>query len=823
MPKLMFEQNAISVTKVGKIFTEHPDIALDFKPTKQEVKTAYMNVLLRVIKTLNKPPKSLSETRLNKASSELSELMDVGFKLDWLKSKLEEVSLERKKPDVDGYQLSDDDNESRAQQVEERVKDLELKLDEVSFGRKLSDDDNESRAQQVEERVKNLELKLDEISLGRKKGDDTNESRAQQVEERVEDLELKLDEVSFERKLTDDDNESRAQQVEERVKNLELKLDEVSLGRKKADDTNEFRAKQVEKRVKNLELMELELNKCWKPKLDELEGKKTDDAIIFEQIEDRVMGIEFKLDSLNTKLEEISKETEKADDADGSLVQQLEESVKNIELMVSHLKDELDKKKNIASDDGFLLGKVWIDMSNRKPSFRFEIDNFSEKKANAISSNTFKSGGCEWFLAVYPKGDRLADGHLSLYLQVANDTTLQPGWKRSINFYVVLLNQSGKELYKTGLGQSSFCAENPAWGYRKTLPLSKFQEEGFLEKDKLIIEVYINGGEVEDVSNKKKTVDINGFQVFASQVTKVGKIFTEHPDIAKDFKPTKQEVKTAYMNVLLRVIKTLNKPPKSLSETRLNKASSELSELMNVGFKLDWLKLKLDEVTLERKKSDADGSKVQQLEERVKHLELKLDEVNESRTQQVEERVKKLELKLQQASFSKSLSDDANEYRAQQVEERVTNLEMMEVGLKLDSLNTKLDEVSLERKKTDDTNESRAQQVEKRVKNLTLMELRLNTMLGNLEREKSYDTSVFDSRIQQMEKHVMGLGLKLESLITKLEDISQEKKKADDADGSLVQKHEESLKNIELMVSHLKVEVDKKKNMASDDGFLLVD
>ncbi|CAF1802406.1 unnamed protein product, partial [Brassica napus] len=266
-----FQVFASQVTKVGKIFTEHQDIALDFKPTKQEVKTAYMNVLLRVIKTLNKPPKSLSETRLNKASSELSELMDVGFKLDWLKSKLEEVSLERKKPDVDGSQLSDDDNEFRAQQVEERVKHIELKLDEVSLGRKLSDDDNESRAQQVEERVKDLELKLDEVSFGRKKADDTNESRAQQVEERVKNLELKLDEVSLGRKLSDDDNESRAQQVEERVKDLELKLDEVSLGRKKADDTNEFRAKQVEKRVKNLELMELELNMCWKPKLDELE------------------------------------------------------------------------------------------------------------------------------------------------------------------------------------------------------------------------------------------------------------------------------------------------------------------------------------------------------------------------------------------------------------------------------------------------------------------------------------------------------------------------------------------------------------------------
>ncbi|KAL0861885.1 hypothetical protein Bca101_041003 [Brassica carinata] len=442
-------------------------------------------------------------------------------------------------------------------------------------------------------------------------------------------------------------------------------------------------------------------------------------------------------------------------------------------------------------------------MSNQKPSFRYEIDNFSEKKAYVIYSDTFKSGGCEWYLAIYPKGDRLADGHLSLYLDVANSTTLQTGWKKRVNVL--------------------FSAEKRGWGYRNLLPLSKFQEKEFLEKDKLIIEVYINGGEVEDVSNKKKkTVDINGFQVFASQVTKVGKIFTEHPDIAKDFKPTKQEVKTAYMNVLLRVIKTLHKPPKSLSETRLSKASSELNELIDVGFKLDWLKSKLEEVTLERKKTDADGSRVQQLEELVKNLALKFDEVTigrkiwdddkESRAQKVEERVKNLELKLDAVSFKKSLSDEANEYRAQQVEERVKDLEILDVGFELASLNIKLDD--LERKKTDD----------QRVKNLARMELRLTTMLCDLERKKTYDTSVFDSRIKQIEEHVMGLRFKLESLITKLGEISNEKKKADDADGSLVQQLEESVKNIELMVSHLKVEVDKKKNKSSaDDGFLLVD
>ncbi|KAL0861886.1 hypothetical protein Bca101_041004 [Brassica carinata] len=313
-------------------------------------------------------------------------------------------------------------------------------------------------------------------------------------------------------------------------------------------------------------------------------------------------------------------------------------------------------------------------MWNQKPSFRFEIDNFSEKKA-AISSKTFVSGGCEWYVHIYPKGFSPYEGHLSLFLCVENSTTLRTGWKRMVG------------------ASSLFCASNPAWGLNRTLPVSKFQEKGFLENDRLIIEVYIKvieafDGEGGDVSNnKKKTVDINGSQVFASQ---------------------------------------------------------------------------LDEVTSGRKIWGVD-----------------------------------------------------NKYRAQQVEERerVTNLERMEVDSKLDSLNTKLDDGSLKRKKTDDTNESRAQQVEKRVKNPAVAELRLNEMLIG-----------FDSRIKQIEENVTGLGLKLESLVTKLEEISQEKKKADDADGSRVQQLEESVKNIELMFSHLKVEVDNKKNKScADDGFLLVD
>lgn len=84
------------VVSVTKIFVQHPDVAVDIKSSIKEVKTAYMNILLGLIKTLDKDPQSLSETELTNAESELSELTEAGFKLDWLKPKLEEVSLKRK-------------------------------------------------------------------------------------------------------------------------------------------------------------------------------------------------------------------------------------------------------------------------------------------------------------------------------------------------------------------------------------------------------------------------------------------------------------------------------------------------------------------------------------------------------------------------------------------------------------------------------------------------------------------------------------------------------------------------------------------------------
>ncbi|KAL1222442.1 MATH domain and coiled-coil domain-containing protein [Cardamine amara subsp. amara] len=349
-------------------------------------------------------------------------------------------------------------------------------------------------------------------------------------------------------------------------------------------------------------------------------------------------------------------------------------------------------------------------MWNQKPIFRFEIDNFSEKKDDVVSQK-FVSDGCEWSLYVYPKGDEL-----SIYVYLTIPSLLQPGLKGSVIFYLTVLNQSDKELYRSPFSHTEYGVKFDRWVFRKNLPLSNFYGQRFLEEDRLIIELYSKiledvDGESGDSSEKEEAVYINGFRVFASQVTSVRKIFAEHPDIAVYVNLKNQEVKTEYMNVLLGLVNTLNKPSQNIAEKELRNAQSELNELTRSGFKLDLLKTKFDMVHWEKTKSyDAAVSRVQQLEERVKNLEemesnlkRKLDEVE-------------LERKKQTAD-----------------EPRIKNLEMM------DSLKSKFEDVFLEKKKSYDAVGSRVQELEESVKDLKMMVSDLKAKLDKDEAESSGD------------------------------------------------------------------------------------
>ncbi|WZZ27869.1 MATH domain and coiled-coil domain-containing protein At2g42470-like [Brassica napus] len=274
-------------------------------------------------------------------------------------------------------------------------------------------------------------------------------------------------------------------------------------------------------------------------------------------------------------------------------------------------------------------------MEDRKQtSFTFEIDNFWDKEA-LIRSPNFFSGGCEWFVDVYPRGCGIED-HLSTFLCVANPESLLLGWKIRAILSLVLLNVSGKRLYRTyrdGPPCKTFCAQFPAWGWADAMPLEMLQENGFMEKNKLIVQVKVQVVEVVDEAEVtgKETLDVNGFQVLYSEVGQVTTIFAKHPDVALNFIPKSQLVKTVYMKLLMFLIEKLNKPPRSFIKNELSNARMELIDLTKAGFKLDWLKEKLDEISLERKKANGDGSlssygfRVQELEEQVKNLNLKLD------------------------------------------------------------------------------------------------------------------------------------------------------------------------------------------------------
>ncbi|KAF3524386.1 hypothetical protein F2Q69_00049422 [Brassica cretica] len=107
----------------------------------------------------------------------------------------------------------------------------------------------------------------------------------------------------------------------------------------------------------------------------------------------------------------------------------------------------------------------------------------------------------------------------------------------------------------------------------------------------------------------KEPMDVNGFDGFSSQVESVSLIFRRHPDIALGFRPKNRHFRRAYMNELLSLIEMLCQSPEKLSEDDLSNADETLADLIDVGFKLDWLKTKLDEVSEKKKKEKAADGK----------------------------------------------------------------------------------------------------------------------------------------------------------------------------------------------------------------------
>ena len=66
----------------------------------------------------------------------------------------------------------------------------------------------------------------------------------------------------------------------------------------------------------------------------------------------------------------------------------------------------------------------------------------------------------------------------------------------------------------------------------------------------------------------------------------------------------------------------LCQPPEKLSVDDLSNADDTLADLIDVGFKLDWLKIKLDEVSEKKKKEKGSEARLRTMEEELQKLKL---------------------------------------------------------------------------------------------------------------------------------------------------------------------------------------------------------
>ncbi|KAL1225764.1 MATH domain and coiled-coil domain-containing protein [Cardamine amara subsp. amara] len=130
----------------------------------------------------------------------------------------------------------------------------------------------------------------------------------------------------------------------------------------------------------------------------------------------------------------------------------------------------------------------------------------------------------------------------------------------------------------------------------------------------------IENGDTECTNVVKETMDVNGFQVFSSQVETVNYIFKRHPDTALGFRPKNQKIRRAYMNELLNLIATLCQSPEKLSIDDMSNADETLADLIDVGFKLAWLKIKLNEVSEKKKIVQNSGARLQTLQEQLEKI-----------------------------------------------------------------------------------------------------------------------------------------------------------------------------------------------------------
>ncbi|KAL2549122.1 Ubiquitin carboxyl-terminal hydrolase 12 [Forsythia ovata] len=144
------------------------------------------------------------------------------------------------------------------------------------------------------------------------------------------------------------------------------------------------------------------------------------------------------------------------------------------------------------------------------PSARFTwtIENFSRLNTKKLYSEVFFVGGYKWRVLTFPKGNNVE--HLSMYLDVADSTTLPYGWSRYAQFSLSVINQIHSKFTVRKDTQHQFNARESDWGFTSFMPLSELYDpgRGYLVNDTCVVEADVAVRKIVDYwshDSKKET------------------------------------------------------------------------------------------------------------------------------------------------------------------------------------------------------------------------------------------------------------------------------------------------------------------------------
>ncbi|CAN6703488.1 unnamed protein product [Malus baccata var. baccata] len=139
-------------------------------------------------------------------------------------------------------------------------------------------------------------------------------------------------------------------------------------------------------------------------------------------------------------------------------------------------------------------------------TFTWRIEKFSRLRPQKHYSDSFAVGDFKWQIVVYPKGSSGNPGKhdLSIYLNVADATTLSSGWSRYAQFTLTVVNQLDSDKSITFETKHVFSASKSDWGFTSFMPLSELSDctKGFLVNDACVLEAEVAVSQEEPSSEQ---------------------------------------------------------------------------------------------------------------------------------------------------------------------------------------------------------------------------------------------------------------------------------------------------------------------------------